>query len=227
MRVINLRTRMLVRAVPYYTRPDVLRVAARSGAVVLVFIGCDREGAGQTSSRCHPSTIYAADGSAFDPRTSPYESDFPSEEPHRIAAGFDLDVTSCGSPDGPSRDLTAASAARTYCPRPATRAKPAARAPTEPWCGVPSYSSPPRRRATSPAATPTAGATSSAGKGPTAASGILWWSQGRWWRRRSQALHLAPNESASGPFGVVACCAKWTPESTPRSALQPERAGWP
>ncbi len=94
MRVINLRTRMLVRAVPYYTRPDVLRVAARSGAVVLGFIGCDREGARRTSSRCDPSTIYAADGPAFDPRTSPYESDFPSEEPHRIAAGFDLDVTS-------------------------------------------------------------------------------------------------------------------------------------
>lgn len=62
MRVINLRTRMLVRAVPYYTRPDVLRVAARSGAVVLGFIGCDREGARRTSSRCDPSTIYAADG---------------------------------------------------------------------------------------------------------------------------------------------------------------------
>ncbi len=94
MRVINLRTRMLVRAVPYYTQPDVLRVAARSGAVVLGFIGCDQEGARRTSSRCDPSTIYAADGPAFDPRTSPYESDFPSEEPHRIAAGFDLDVTS-------------------------------------------------------------------------------------------------------------------------------------
>ncbi len=74
-RVVNLRTRMLVRTVSYAIRPDVLRVAARNGAVVLGFAGCDREGARQTSSRCDPSTIYAADGPAFDPRTSPYESD--------------------------------------------------------------------------------------------------------------------------------------------------------
>lgn len=66
-RVINLRTRMLVRTVSYGPRPDVLRVAAQNGSVVLGFMGCDREGAGRTSSRCHPNTIYAADGPAFDP----------------------------------------------------------------------------------------------------------------------------------------------------------------
>jgi len=55
MRVINLRSRMLVRAVPFYTRPDVLRVAARNGAVVLGFAGCDREDARQHPRAATPA----------------------------------------------------------------------------------------------------------------------------------------------------------------------------